>query len=81
MTCPACQRANTKPNTGMIQAGCPGCTARDLARGPLYFESAQAGAITPTYRKALERAYGENWKEGHAQVKDWAERLRKGGTS
>lgn len=80
MTCPACQRADTEPNTGMIQAGCPGCTARELARSPQYFQSERAGAFTPAYRKALERAYGENWKEGHAQAKEWAARLRKGAT-
>lgn len=59
----------------MYRADCDGCTARALAQSPVYHDAAQADAITPAYRDALQRAFGaERWREGHALVREWAER-------
>ncbi len=62
--CPAC-----------AEAECKSCAARDLARGPAFFEASLAGALTPTYRSALQAAFGADWLKGHDQVKYWAEKL------
>ncbi len=77
MTCHACERAESNPRTGLYQANCPECKARALANSPQYFESAMAGVITTGYRTALESAFGADWKNAHANVKAWSERLKK----
>lgn len=58
-------------------AGCPECAARALATSPGYFEAAQANAITPRYRAALQQTYGADWRAGHERVREWAERINK----
>lgn len=73
MSCPACTEAMRSPHSGMFQADCQDCTARALAHSPICFEAAQAGAITPAYRDALQFAFGEDWIAGHARVKRWVD--------
>lgn len=74
--CPACAEAQRNPLTGMYQAGCKECSARALASSPSHFLAAQAGKILPTYRDALRAVFGDEWKAGHARVKEWAGRLK-----
>lgn len=78
MTCKACETAQKNPRTGMFQAGCPECSARALASGIPFFESGRASKILPAYRQALEKSFGDDWQSGHAKVKEWAKRLKKG---
>lgn len=61
---------------GSYSADCKECAARSLAQSPEHFESAQAGAMTPRYRSALQRVFGVEWKQGHERVKAWSERLK-----
>lgn len=63
-------------HTGSYSAGCRECGARALAQSHEHFESAQAGAMTPRYRSALQRVFGAEWKRGHERVKAWSERLK-----
>lgn len=78
MTCKACETAQKNPRTGMFQAGCQECTARALASGIPFFESVRARQKLPAYQQALEQAFGDDWEQGHASVKEWAKRLKKG---
>lgn len=76
MTCEACHQAKTNPRTGMYQANCHECTARALANSPQYFDAMKAEAITPAYRSALQAAFGADWKQGHENVKQWAQKIK-----
>lgn len=80
MTCEACTTAQANPFSGLYRAGCPECKARALAQSPQFFDAVAAEAITPNYRSALELSFGAEWKEGHARVKAWAEKLPRGAT-
>ena len=71
MTCEACETARADRSSGLYHADCEGCESRALARSPMYFAAAKANAITPAYRDALQRVFGERWREGHAAVKAW----------
>lgn len=73
MSCEACAQARENRWCGMYRAACDGCTARALSQSPMYHEAAQAEAMTPAYRDALQRAFGDRWREGHAMVKEWAQ--------
>lgn len=73
MNCVACTYARQHKDSGMYHAGCDGCAARALARSPMYYEAAQADAMTPAYREALRRAFGERWRDGHQLVKGWVQ--------
>lgn len=75
MTCDACDRAQTNVHTGRFNAGCLECAARALAGSPLFYEAAQVDGITTNYRLILQKTFGKEWKEGHARVKAWADRL------
>lgn len=74
--CPGCRLAEADPMTVIAYAQCLGCDARALASGRLYEQSAASGAMTKEYRRALGQVFGERWKEGHAMVKKWAERMK-----
>lgn len=79
MTCAACQAAESDPNSGHYRADCLECAARALSYGPQHFEAKCAGKITPAYRDALARVFGEDgMKAGHERVKAWAKRRAEG---
>lgn len=73
--CLACAEAERNPASGRINAGCKSCAARDLARGPAFFEASLAGTLTPAYKSALLATFAKDWAAGHEQVKTWAEKL------
>jgi hypothetical protein len=75
MTCPACTAAETNPTGSSYRAGCTECAARSLANGPLFFAAQQAEAMTPAYRRALDRAFAGDAKAGHERVKAWAAKI------
>jgi hypothetical protein len=55
---------------------CPSCEARALAVSHIYEQSAAAGTMTKEYRKSLGQVFGERWKDGHAMVKKWADKMK-----
>lgn len=72
--CQACEAAERSPTSGEYRAHCDGCKARAIANGTELWEASRDGRITPRYRAALERVFGERWKQGHEMVKRWASR-------
>lgn len=74
--CTACADAALDPHTGSYQASCDECAARALANGPLFYEAAASDTLTPAYRSALQRVFGEAWKNGHWRVKHWAQQIQ-----
>ena len=77
MTCTACESARTNRFCGMYRADCLECSARALSHSPAYHAAATANVLTAAYWDALQAVFGEGWKQGHAQVKRWAE-MREG---
>ncbi len=75
-TCPACERADANPLSGMYEANCRPCDARALSQAPLFFESVEAEAVTPGYRARLQALFGSEWVQAHEEVKRWAERIK-----
>lgn len=75
--CLACAETERNPASGRVNAECKSCAARDLARGPAFFEASQAGAVTASYKSALQATFGEDWWRGHDEVKAWAEKLQR----
>lgn len=75
MDCESCASADANPLSPLYAASCSECQARSLAHSPQRFDAIQAGVITPDYRSALQRTFGEAWKEGAAKVKAWAEKI------
>jgi hypothetical protein len=73
MICKACEESRANRWCGHFRADCHDCKARALANSPACFEAAQAGAITPSYRDALQAEFGEKWLEGHEKVKEWTQ--------
>lgn len=55
VTCWGCEQFKAG-SRGSYSADCKDCAARSLAQSPEHFEAAQAGAMTPRYRAALQRA-------------------------
>ena len=56
-------------------ANCESCSARALAVTGAHIESKAAGRVTPRYVEMLKGTFGERWKEGAEQVKQWAARI------
>jgi len=75
MNCPGCAIAETNPHTHVVYANCRACDARSLATWPEFHESVAAECITPAYRSALQPVFGNGWKEAHAEVRRWVERM------
>lgn len=73
--CQACEAAQTDRTSGLYCADCRGCTVRSLATGMLYWRSARAGRLDPSYADALRRVFGDDWQAGHRLVKAEAARL------
>jgi len=59
--------------------GCRQCTLRELARGPLFWESMMTGKLTPRYQAALMRL-GQDIAAVHAEVKAAAKKITMGST-
>lgn len=76
MTCPSCEAAIQNPASGLLHAGCPGCMACSLAKGPEWAAARAASAMPPQYRTALQRVFGKDWREGHERVKHWDAALK-----
>ena len=74
-TCTDCLAADGNPLWGGFHGPCDACTSRALAHGPIYFAAAQADALIPAYRSALQVAFGKDWQAGHERVKAWAQRI------
>ncbi len=55
MTCPACDRAQTKPTSGIYQANCRGCEVRAIAQSPDHIRR-QAYAQQPPEQVAAFKA-------------------------
>lgn len=76
MSCPACAAAASDPTVDIWRNGCYSCQTRAFAALGSHIESQQIGALTPSYRNALERVFGERWKEAHQSVKAWGEKIK-----
>jgi hypothetical protein len=75
MTCTLCERAKANPRRDGGTPGCDGCKGRALAALGGHAAEALADEFTPAYRNTLERLFGDRWKQGHAKVKDWTQRI------
>ena len=76
--CPSCAEAEINPDTGMYHTDCPECTARGLAHGHPFWESALHMKMMPAYIRELKRIVGEDAGERdklHFKVKAWAQRI------
>lgn len=69
MKCDACTLYAASRHSGQFKASCRVCQVRELALGPLYFQSSKRGSHTPEYQAALKRMFGKDWQEGHTHVK------------
>lgn len=74
--CVGCRLAESDPHTHVVYMACRSCDARSLATWPEFRESVAAECITPAYRSALQRVFGQGWKEAHTEVRRWAERMK-----
>lgn len=72
MTCPAC----ADPSGLLVQTGCRACSIREIARGPLFFESLRANKLSDGYKAAL-RTLGDV-AEVHAEVRAAAKQYATG---
>ena len=75
MTCGACERAQANPARDDYTSGCESCQARALAAIGAHIESQALGSVTPAFRDALERVFGDGWKAHAAAVRDWGQRI------
>jgi len=76
MTCESCRLAETEPTRYGFENGCRSCSARALAAIGAHTESLERKALTADYRSALEKLFGEQWRDGHELVKVWGGRIR-----
>jgi hypothetical protein len=75
--CPACDRANVHPLTGIYQAGCLDCEARSLAQSPqAHSRAADPGALQAAMRLCWPEV--EKYKRGRAAVWAWIQKLEAG---
>ena len=70
VACPGCE----KPDASSSVPGCRQCDLRELARGPLFFDSAVRNKLTPAYVAALMRL-GPDGAAVHEEVKAAAKRI------
>ena len=74
MSCKDCTEAESKSWHG-FSARCRGCHIRSLATCLPFFQSQQCSQITPAYRAALQKLFGDSWQEGHTEVKAEKQRI------
>lgn len=77
MNCAACKAAEREPRADYFRAGCSSCEARALAVTGAHLESLKANSLTPQYRQALITLFGDQWREGHEEVKRWAMQIER----
>lgn len=75
MSCSSCHRALREPRINEFTAGCGSCRARALAAIGAHEESRDSGRMTPQYRGALDKLFGDGWQVGNQLTKDWATRM------
>lgn len=63
----------------LLDAACPGCLARDVGRGPLFFAAQGAGELTPAYLAQLRAAKLRHAQVVAARAADWMCRLPQAG--
>ena len=68
-SCEAC----ANPTSGLVMSGCRGCTLREIARGPNFWNSRRAQKLTPEYCAEIMAA-----GVTHDEVKAAAKRLLTG---
>jgi hypothetical protein len=73
--CEDCTAAMSNPRWGGYHASCSECSARALARSPDSFKSMADGVMTVGYKKALRDVFGDDWRDGHKRVREWAARI------
>lgn len=73
--CQQCADAIADPRSEQFRAGCEGCTARALAATGAHLESKKLGRMTPVYRGALDKLFGDRAADGHKAVMEWAGRV------
>lgn len=78
MTCQACTEAERDPTRDEFSNFCASCDARALAATGAHLASRAAGRMTPEYRDALGKVFGEAWREGHEAVREWAGKMQQG---
>jgi hypothetical protein len=71
--CPGC----ANPSGGVYVRGCRACSLRDLAAGPLFWQSMNLGKLTPEYRAAL-LCLGDDAAAVHLEVKAAAKTIHRG---
>ena len=74
--CPYCASAQVQPDYPVYHNGCKGCAVRAIAQGPQFHASGVDGQLSAAYRKALAGIFGDRWRDGHAQVKVEAQRIK-----
>ena len=79
MTCTYCEKADRQPDYPLYQANCKGCVVRAFACGYPFWQSKRDSALSPAYMSALKAAFGDQWKDGHEQVKAFAAKKREQG--
>lgn len=74
LTCEACAIAEANPQSGLIQAGCIGCDAREIAKGP---EAARRDADPSDLQAAMRKCWkSENdYRRGRVLVWSWIQKL------
>ena len=75
--CPDCANARVLPIWGGYTVQCRGCKARLIAAGPAFHEAAMSDTLTGQYRNVLRTQFGDDWRQGHTEVKAWAETLER----
>lgn len=83
MSCTACLDFAANPRTGSYHATCLECKARSIAQSPAFFDALEdmrlgGNGFPPTYKLALQRAFGGAWKEMHIRVKHYAGLVKAG---
>ena len=78
-TCPDCDMA-TRELWHAFRAGCKGCAARMLSRGPVFFKARMSGRLTPEYLAALKALGLQHHEVKAAAAVDFGGALAKGAT-
>lgn len=77
MDCKACTAAMTSPRIDRWANGCPSCQARALAVIGSHIDETPGQPISKKFRRVVQELFGENWKAGAQQVKEWASVIRR----
>lgn len=76
-TCKDCNHARVLPVWGGYTMSCRDCRARLIAAGPVFATAAASDTLTGQYRNVLRTQFGDDWRQGHTEVKAWAEALER----